>query len=255
MGRKRVLDSTPLYDAVATMDTINLIRSAIRNLLKVADKSLKDSLVKVLTSGDDYASSAKPQVDWDDAAARADLVDSRTKDAYACLVELEGRELLEAASEAARLLGIVVGQDLEEDTNGVFRIVRKVAKDRVISVVDPEARHGHKTSSRRFDGYKGNIALDPESDIITKTVVTAGNASVAEELIEDLLKGDDARDVDSENPISESQSSCVYGDSSYGTGQFQPRLEAAHMNSKCKTQPPNAKEGLNNPGFLGDSYS
>ncbi|MHB1734750.1 MAG: IS1182 family transposase [Ferrimicrobium acidiphilum] len=253
VGRKRVLDSTPLYDAVATMDTITLIRSAIRNLLKVADSFLRDSLVRVLTSGDDYASSAKPQVDWDDAAARADLVDSRAKDAYACLVELEGRELPEAVSEAARLLGTVVGQDLEEDANGVFRIVRKVAKDRVISVVDPEARHGHKTSSRSFDGYKGHIALDPESEIITKTVVTAGNAgdaSVAEELIEDLLGGDDARDVDPENPISEPQSSCVYGDAAYGTGQFQSRLGAAHIDSKCKTQPPNAKEGL----FTKDSF-
>lgn len=53
VGRKRVLDSTPLYDAVATMDTVTLIRSAIRNLLKVTDGTLRDSLVRVLTSGDD----------------------------------------------------------------------------------------------------------------------------------------------------------------------------------------------------------
>src|SRR5487761_867463 len=61
VGAKRVLDSTPLYDAVATMDTITLVRSALRGLI---------------TSGDDYASSAKPQIDWDDQAAREELIHS-----------------------------------------------------------------------------------------------------------------------------------------------------------------------------------
>ena len=254
VGRKRILDSTPLYDAVATMDTITLIRSGVRNLLKVAEGSLRDSLVAVLTSGDDYASSAKPQVDWDDAEAREHLIDSRAKDAYACLLELEGHELSEAVSEAARLLATVVGQDLETGDDAVLRIVRKVARDRVISVVDPQARHGHKTSSRSFDGYKGHIALDPESEIITKTVVTAGNAgdaSVAEELIEDLLQKNDACSIDPEDPISEPPSSSVYGDAAYGTGEFQSQLEAFHIDSKCKTQPPSTKEGL----FAKDRFS
>ena len=91
VGKKRVLDSTPLYDAVATMDTITLIRSAIRNVLKLADGELRAELRAVLTSGDDYASSDKPQIDWDDAPARGRLVDTRAKDAYACLVLLEER--------------------------------------------------------------------------------------------------------------------------------------------------------------------
>jgi hypothetical protein len=63
IGRKRVLDSTPLYDAVATMDAVTLIRSAIRGLLKVADAELAAELHGALSSGDDYASSAKPHVD------------------------------------------------------------------------------------------------------------------------------------------------------------------------------------------------
>ena len=88
----------------------------------------------------------------------------------------------------------MVGQDLEIGDDGIFRIARKVAKDRVISVVDPDARHGHKTAARKFDGFKGHVAVDPDSEIITSTVVTPGNAgdaSVAADLIEDLL-GDDA---------------------------------------------------------------
>jgi hypothetical protein len=61
-----------------------------------------------------------------------------------------------------------------------------VALDRVISTVDTEARHGHKTQSRGFDGYKGHIAIDPDSEIITATEVTAGNVAdgtVAETLV------------------------------------------------------------------------
>src|SRR3979490_1729210 len=83
VGRKRVLDSTPLYDAVATMDTITLLRSAIPGLLTVADPDLAAGLRAVIGSGDDYVSTAKPQIDWDDPAAREALVDSRTRDAMA----------------------------------------------------------------------------------------------------------------------------------------------------------------------------
>ena len=46
----------------------------------------------------------------------------------------------------------------------------------MISTVDPDARHGRKTSSRGFDGYKGHVAVDPDSELITATTVTAGNA-------------------------------------------------------------------------------
>lgn len=189
VGLKRVLDSTPLYDAVATMDTITLVRSAIRRLLRVADEGLAAELGAVLGSGDDYASAAKPQIDWDDPDARSELIDSRARDAFACLALLEGRGLDAGVAEAAELLATVVGQDLEETDDGTFRIARRVAADRVISTVDPEARHGHKTAARGFDGYKGHVAVDPDSEIITDTIVSPGNAgdaSVAAELIGDL---------------------------------------------------------------------
>jgi IS5 family transposase len=245
VGRKRVLDSTPLYDAVATMDTITLIRSAIRGLLKVATPELRGELRSVLSSGDDYASSAKPAIDWDDPDAQAELIDSRAKDAYACLVLLEGRELDNEVNEAMALLATVVGQDLEE-VDGTLRIARRVAKDRVISTVDPEARHGHKTSAHSFDGWKGHVAIDPDSEIITKTVVTAGNvgdASVAQELIEDLLEAASDDEDESESPREQDRAT-LYGDAAYGTGAVQSLLHDAGVDSKCKTQPPSAKNGL-----------
>jgi hypothetical protein len=106
------------------------------------------------------------------------------------LAALDGLELAEDVKTAAELLATVLGQDLEQREDGVFRIARRVAVDRVISTVDPEARHGHKTKSRKFDGYKGHVAIDPDSEIITATVVTPGNTgdgAVAVSLLNDVI--------------------------------------------------------------------
>ena len=190
IGRKRVLDSTALYDAVATQDTVTLIRSAIRALLRVVDKALGVELRSCCKRDDDYVAPGKPLCDWDDTQAREALVDALARDAYAVLAALDGRTLTTEVTQAAALVATVVGQDLEQRDDGIFRIARRVAKDRVISTVDPEARHGHKTAARGFDGYKGHIAIDPDSEIITATAVTAGNVadgSVAEALVADVL--------------------------------------------------------------------
>jgi DDE family transposase/transposase-like protein DUF772 len=238
VGYRRVLDSTPLYDAVATMDTVTLVRSAIRQLLGAADADLAGELRAVLTSGDDYASNAKPQIDWDDRAAREALVDSRARDGFACLDLLEGRES-GLIDDAVVLLATVLGQDLE-DSDGRFRIARRVARDRVISTVDPDARHGHKTVSRGFDGYKGHVAADPDSEIITNTTVTPGNAgdaSVAESLIDDLITDYEVAQ-DTDEPDDQAVNAQVYGDAAYGTGEFQEVLDDHDIDSFCKTQPP-----------------
>jgi hypothetical protein len=250
VGAKRVLDSTPLYDAVATMDTITLIRSAVRGLLRVAEVEVEAELRAVISSGDDYASTAKPHIDWEDPAARDALIDSRARDGYACLALLNGRRLSEQVTQAGQLLATVLGQDLEITADGTFRIARRVAKDRVISTVDTQARHGHKTAARGFDGYKGHAALDPDSEIITDTVVSAGNtgdASVAADLIDDLTSktstattdtGDDAASgADADEPT-------VYGDAAYGSGEFLDHLADNDIASRCKTQPPTAADGM-----------
>ncbi len=190
VGRRRILDSTPLYDAVATMDTITLIRSAMRGLLLVAGEDLEARLRAACTSGDEYTTSAKPQIDWECAGARNALIDTRARDAFACMALLDGTDHGPEVATAAELLAAVVGQDLESGADGIFRIARKVAPDRIISTVDTQTRHGHKTKSRSFDGYKGHIAIDPDSEIVTSTAVSAGNvgdAAIAEELLADTL--------------------------------------------------------------------
>jgi IS5 family transposase len=235
VSAKRVLDSTPLYDAVATQDTVTMIRSAIRQLLAAAEEALEAELRAVLRRDDDYASGGKPTCDWDDPAAREQLVAELAADGFACLGVVDGRDLSGEVTQAAELLATVLGQDLEAGDDGRFRIARKVAKDRVISTVDPDARHGHKTQARGFDGYKGHVAVDPDSEIITDTIVTPGNAgdaSVAEELIGDLVDDEDRDDAK------------VFGDSAYGTGEFQQHLDDNDIDSGCKTPSVNAPGGV-----------
>jgi len=235
IGRKRVLDSTALYDAVATQDTVTLIRSAIRGLFRVADAPLAAELRACCKRNDDYSTPGKPACDWDDEEARVALVDALARDAYAILAVLDNRPFSGPVMDAAQLLATVVGQDIEQHED-IFRIARKVAKDRVISTVDPEARHGHKTAARSFDGYKGHIAIDPDSEIVTATAVTAGNVSdavPAEELLQDIL---------SDGPSSpQSPPAQVYGDSSYGTAELIEKIEAAGAEANVKVHPATAR--------------
>ena len=274
IGRRRVLDSTPPYAAVATMDTVTLIGSALRGLLGVVAAEVEAELRAVLCGGEDYLTTGKPQIDWDDRDARERLIDSRARDGFAVLGVLHGRELGPEVTRAATLLATVLGQDLEEGTDGVFRIARRVARDRVISTVDPQSRHGHKTAARGFDGYKGHVALDPDSEIITATTLTPGNtgdAAAAPVLIAELLPdaaaahkpaepttvqdqptaedepnaptvGVEPGDPAIDEPAAGSQAA-VYGDNAYGTGEFHDRLERGGIESKCKTQAPTAPGG------------
>jgi len=247
VGRKRVLDSTPLYDAVATMDTVTLIRSAIRGLLKAADAELEIALRGRLTRDDDYATAGKPACDYDDRAAREELVDALARDAMTLLAALNGRELAASVAQAAELLATVVGQDLDQDTDqdggdGVFRIARRVAQDRVISTVDPETRHGRKTSANGFDGYKGHLSLDPDSEIICSTEVSAGNtgdAQTAGDLLAADLPSTSAAVADAEGV----DALAVYGDAAYGTGELLAEFEQADVTVMCKVAPPSAPGG------------
>jgi len=235
VGRKRILDSTALYDAVATQDTVTLIRSAIRGVLRVASKGIGDELRAQLKRDDTYESAGKPSCDWDDAKAREELVDALAKDAHAILACLEGRTLEPELSQAAKLVATVVGQDLEQTEGGLFRIAQRVAKDRVISTVDPEARHGHKTAARGFDGYKGHISIDPDSELIVATEVTPGNAAdgvVAEKLLNEAF-------AESKIPAVK-----IYGDSSYGTAELVEHIEGKGAEANVKVQAPPAREGF-----------
>ncbi len=240
------------------MDTVTLVRSAIRGLLRACDGELGGALRAVLRRDDDYAAAGKPACDYDDAAAREELVDALARDAHALLAALDGRELDPVLGQAAALLGTVTGQDLEQGAGGAFRIARKVAKDRVISTVDPQARHGHKTSARGFDGYKGHLAIDPDAELITATAVTPGNAgdaAAAEDLLADLLPGGQGSagntgrtgaggpGVGAGTAAAGGDRAAVYGDAAYGSGELVERVEGAGLHNGIKVQPPPAVTG------------
>jgi Transposase DDE domain/Transposase domain (DUF772) len=233
--RARVLDSTPLLDAVATEDTVTQLRAAIRKLLVVLDNvaaQLAGRVRAVLERDDDYATAGKPPCDWDDPAAREQLVDELVHDALAALAVLDGVMLNGAGRDAADLLAIVAGQDVEAGDDGVFRIVRGVARDRVISTVDPQARHGHKSLNRRFDGYKTHVSVDPDSELIDEATVTPANTP-DRDVVDDLLAGH----ADEQNKPE------VVGDSAYADGETRDRLGRAGYTVRAKVPPARNRAG------------
>jgi hypothetical protein len=276
LGVSRVLDSAPLHDAVATQDTVTLIRAAIRGLLKAADAGLEGELRAVLGRDDDYVKAGKPPCDWDDAEARGVLIDELACDAVAALGVVDGRELDDAVSEAAELLARVVGQDLEGDDDGRFRIRWGVAEDRVISTVDPDARHGHKSTAGKFDGFKGHIAIDPDAEVVTATAVgpaNGGDAAMTRQLTDDLDGVDDPPRADAEGDAAEADgardrhgdqtdagdsaesaadhdgnddrggSPRVFGDAAYGSGQNLADLADRGVDAMVKVQPASNRHG------------
>jgi len=164
---RRALDSTVLDDAVATQDTVTQLVAAVRRVARTLPGGQVLVTGTATGSGHDYLRPGKPQIAWDDSAAREQLVDALVRDARAVLAAVaaaeEAGELVVhgAAADAVGLLGLVAGQDVElvpdpadPDGPGTWRVAQRVAPDRVISTVDPEARHAHKTTSRRQDGFR-----------------------------------------------------------------------------------------------------
>jgi hypothetical protein len=227
--RARVLDSTPVLDAVATQDTVTQLRAAVRKVLACLDQAgspLAGQVRGVLRRDDDYAAPGKPPCDWDDPAAREALVDELVRDALAALGALDGQPLPLGAAEAADLLALVAGQDVEQGEDGVFRIARKTARDRVISTVDTAARHGHKSRHRRFDGYKAHLSVDPDSELIDQVAATPANTPDREAAGELLGEHADSKDKPE-----------VVGDSAYGDAATRAHLEAAGFAVTAKCPP------------------
>ena len=165
---RRALDSTLLDDAVATQDTVTQIVGAIRRVRRVVPAAREVALV-----AHDYDQPGKPHIAWDDEAARAQLVHALVEDALGLLTL---RAASQEGDEALGLLALVAGQDVELDEGGTWTIVRGVARDRVISVVDPESRHMHKSRSVYRDGYKAHLCVEPETGIVTAARLTAASA-------------------------------------------------------------------------------
>jgi hypothetical protein len=122
----------------------------------------------------------KPNCAWNDPQATKALGLGLVNDALAVLAAVADLELDAEQDDAVALLALVAGQDVEPDQRpGTWRIARRVAADRVISTVDPTARHTRKTSARKRDGGKAHIAAEPETGLVTGCALTAATAPTA----------------------------------------------------------------------------
>jgi IS5 family transposase len=216
---RRVLDSTILADAVATQDTVTQLVAAIRRV-----RRLVAAAHQVELAAHDYDRPGKPHCAWDDPQATQALVSGLVNDALALLAVVAEVELGAEQAEAVGLLALVAGQDVEPGQRpGSWRIARKVAHDRVISTVDPQARHTRKTNAQRRDGYKAHLAAEPETGLVTECALTAANLPDGPTGLQ-LLAG--------EQPGLE-----VLGDSGYGSGPTRAALRAAGHTQTIKPIP------------------
>ncbi len=251
--RRRAVDSTILADAVATQDTVTQLVAAIRKVAREVPGAAEQ--VAAVCTGHDYSRPGKPAIDWDDPAAKDALVSALVSDANALVAALQDRDLDERAASALALLALVAGQDVEpaegsDGTDGRWRIARKVAGDRVISTVDPDARHTRKSGEARRDGYRAHLAADPETGIITDEKMTraAGTENSDPAVAEEFLAAETAAGGMAGSPGSPAAGGpddgaapgrdlSWYGDSAYGTGDLRGAICDAGHQAVIKPKP------------------
>lgn len=206
---RRALDSSILDDAVATQDTVTQLIAAIRKVRRIVPAAARVALQTASDEG------GKPVIEWSDQSARNALVSGLVHDAEAVLAAAQPAAQSEEAQDAVGLLALIAGQDVEPgEDDGSWRIARKVARDRVISTVDTEARHGHKSTAVRTDGFKAHLATEPETGIITAASVTPANAPDGPVGV--TLMADEPAGLE------------VLADSAYGSGATRSALQEQH---------------------------
>jgi Transposase DDE domain/Transposase domain (DUF772) len=228
---KLALDTTYILGRGAVRDTYNLLADGIVQVLRGLAELVKCELLEVAEELDctRYVSGSslkgQAEVDWSDPQARQRFLAEIVHDAEQVLEVVRGTrsDLTKDSPEdkalvaAAELLARILDQDIERDEGGP-RIQRGVAPDRLISVHDPEMRHGRKSRSHRFDGHKTQVAVDTDSQLITAVEVLAGNAPDAEQ----ALKVVEASEAATECRVAE-----VLGDCAYGAGETRAEFAAA----------------------------
>ena len=218
---RRALDSVVLDDAVATQDTITQLIASIRRVGREVGGAAE--IITGRCRAHDYDDAGKPAIAWDDKQAREALVSALVGDALTLVEALADTELEGKAAEAVALLALVAGQDVEpaegsDGTDGRWRIARTVAPDRVISTVDLDARHVHKTVHHKQDGYKGHVVVEPDTGLFTAGRLTQASGAGNHEAVVGLEL------LDSPDGGLE-----VLGDTAYGTGDARAALtEAGH---------------------------
>ena len=217
---KAALDTSYILGRGAVKDTYNLLADGIVQVVQaLAALEGKKAEVWAREQGLEryFGSSVKGEadIDWNNEKARqaflqaivadADRVLELARQAQGPFPEEDRRRL--GIVEAAELLGQLLMQDVERKDDGAA-LKEGVSRDRIPSVHDPEMRHGHKSSSVRFDGYKAAVAVDTDSQLITAVEVLAGNAPDRTGALE-LVKQSEENTA---CQVKETIGDCAYGD-------------------------------------------
>lgn len=250
MKRKKLevaIDTTPVFGRGAVKDTFNLISDQIRNVVSevVALKGYElEKLVAEQGLGRHYGSSFKSQfdVDWDDADQKRAVVSQLVADARAALelakASLRGyakaAEKTKALRNARDLLADLLLQDIEEEPEdgGGPEIRKGTAKDRIVSTTDPEMRHGRKSHSTTFKGYKASVVAETEDGVILATDVHPGNTH-------DRVGAAELVDVAGKN--AKTKAASVLGDTAYGSMDTRREFAARDIEVVAKAAPPGNK--------------
>lgn len=217
---KIALDTKPILGRGAVLDTYNLLAQAIQHLIRGLSKQ-KHQTPQAWAAAHDlsryFGTSLKgsADLDWSDNEARQQFFAAIVTDARRLLrlagAALESEEAAPAIRESAHLLEQLLLQDVVEthgeDGKRLPSLRQGTAPGRVPSVTDPEQRHGRKSRSKRFNGHKGAIATDRDSQIILDATVLPGSAPDAEGALEQVERVE----ANTGQPVAESQGDCAYG--------------------------------------------
>jgi hypothetical protein len=236
---RRALDSVVFDDAVATQDTITQLIAAMRRVRREVPGAA--DVIAERCHAHDWDDPGKPRIAWDDKAARDALVSALVNDATTVVDTFAGTTLAEPAGQALALLALVAGQDVEpaegsDGTDGRWRIARRVAPERVISTVDPQARHVHKTVHHRQDGFKGHVVIEPDTGLFTGADLTEAAGQANHEAVVGLALLDQDLDTCATDPA-DTGGIEVLADSAYGTGDARAALEQAGHTPIIKPAP------------------
>ncbi len=220
-----LVDSTGVMGAAAVADTYELVRQAIAKVVNGAGGA--DALPKKLRRRARGVVGGKAKIDWSDTGVRRDELGRLVSVARSVLDATAGNDGL---AGARGLLERIIDQDIDtEPDDGQGPAIRRgVAKDRVVSVVDPEMRHGRKSRSKRVDGYKAHIVTDHGNELILSVATTAANVPDGPQAA-GLIRAAKAAGV----PVVE-----VLGDTAYGDGDTRVAVEQVGVKVTAKTQPP-----------------
>lgn len=225
IGKKRklkvALDTTPIFGKGAVKDTYNLLADGIRQLSKVLARILERPVDQWAADHDlsrYFGSSIKGEsdVDWSDGESKRTFLTSIVNDAARLLVIASGvRDTLEESTaddlaivESSELLRTLLLQDVDRRSDGGCNIKQGTAKNRLVSVHDPEMRAGHKSKSKRFEGHKALIVVDTDSGLITEVDVLAGNAPDNTDALAMVEQSEENTGCTVEKTIGD----CAYGD-------------------------------------------